>query len=191
MLHEEKQKGVERARVQQKGQRDGFIRHSKGYTGAGGGIYNQEEAWFPTPLIDCGCSLTRRCPRGYRPSLRLRRLTQGARVFSSRFPGASVFPGASLFLRFSWRFFCPGASLFLAILLFWLFAFPVNSRVLAISVSWRGPWFGRTSTSTQSRFLVAFGAPAPSSLMLAEHRRANAHDLRPKSWLHPPSTVVK
>ena len=95
--------------------------------------------------------------RGYRPSPRLRRLTQGARVFPSRFPGASRFPCRFAFpgdssvvaLRFSRRFFCPGGS-----------------RLLAIP-AWRfptcpgGPWFGRTST--QSRFLVAFGAPAPSS----------------------------
>ena len=70
-----------------------------------------------------------RCPRGYQPSPRLRRLTQGARVFPSRFPGASrfpcrfAFPGDSpvLALRFSRRFFCPGGSRFLAIPVFWRF----------------------------------------------------------------------
>ena len=122
---------------------------------------NQEESWFPTPVIDCHS-----LPRGYRPSPRLRRLTQGRAFFLRVSSALRVFPGA---LRFSWRFFCPGGSLFLAILLSWRFAFPGDSRVLAIPVSWRfptrpgGPWFGRTSTSTQSRFLVAFGAPAPSS----------------------------
>ena len=73
-----------------------------------------------------------------------------------------VSPAFSLPLRFSWRFFCPGTSLSRR------FFCPGGSRFLAIP-AWRfptcpgGPWFGRTSTSTQSRFLVAFGAPAPSS----------------------------
>ena len=126
----------------------------------------QEESWFPTQLIDAHS-----LPRGYRPSLRLRRLTQGARVFSSRFPGFAF----SLPLRFSWRFFCPGASLFLAILLPWRIAFPGDSRVLAIPVFWRFPCPGDSQHVLAGRglvvlqlqlkvrsFLVAFGAPAPS-----------------------------
>ena len=58
-----------------------------------------------------------------------------------------------------------GDSSVLALRFSWRFAFPGDSRVLATpNTSWHGgPCFGRTSTSTQSRFLVAFGAPAPSS----------------------------
>ena len=72
-----------------------------------------------------------RCPHGYRPSPRLRRLTQGARVFPSRFPG--VFPAASLFLAIllSWHF------AFQAILLSWRFAFPGDSRLAIPNMPWR------------------------------------------------------
>ena len=77
----------------------------------------------------------------------------------------------------------PGGSLFLAILLSWRFAFPGNSSVLAVRVSWRFPCPGDSRLAipnmsclaghglvvlqlTQSRFLVAFGAPTPSSFYL-------------------------
>ena len=80
---------------------------------------NQEESWFPTPVIDCH-SLTWLPTKSEAPSINPR-----SRVFSSRFLGASRFP---------WR-----ASLFLAILLSWRFAFPGDSSVLAVRVSWRFP----------------------------------------------------
>ena len=84
--------------------------------------------------------------------------------FSFAFPRLFAF---SLALRFSWR---------LAICISWRLPFPGDSHVLAVP-AWRfptcpgGPWFGRTSTEAmtllsklfKSRFLVAFGAPAPSS----------------------------
>ena len=99
----------------------------------------------------------------WRASPRLRRLPKVRAFFSSRFPGASRFPPARRFpfprrfafsrrfefsrsfafflaLRFSWRFFFPGGSRFLAIL-----AIPRgcnlcsgDSRVLATpNTSWR------------------------------------------------------
>ena len=80
-------------------------------------------------------------------------------------PALRVFPGALLFLRF----LCPGD---------WRFAFPGDSRFLAIRVSWRFPpgdyphvLAGRAlvvlqfNDTIKSRFLVAFGAPTPSSLL--------------------------
>ena len=80
--------------------------------------YNQEESWFPTQLI------AHSLPRGYRPSPRLRRFTQGRafflrvsrsptlRAWHFAFPGRFFFPGCSRFLAIpaSWRFPCPGDS---------------------------------------------------------------------------------
>ena len=75
-------------------------------------------------------------PRGYRPSPRLRRLTQG-RAFFFAFPrrfafslARFAFPGETsvLALRFSWRFFFPGGSRFLAIPVSWRFPSPGDSQ---------------------------------------------------------------
>ena len=97
--------------------------------------------------------------------------TQSTSVFSSRFPPVlRVFPGASLFLA---RFFCPGC---------WWFAFPGDSRVLAIPrlaipnvLAGRGlvvltyVLAGRglvvlTSTSNQKSVPGCFWRPAPSTV---------------------------
>ena len=84
-------------------------------------IYNQEESWFPTPLIDCHSLMPTWLPtESEAPSINPR----CARFFFA-FPRRFAF---SLALRFSWRFFFPGGSRYLAIPVSWRFPCPDDSQ---------------------------------------------------------------
>ena len=126
----------------------------------------------------------------WRASPRLRRLPKVRAFFLRVSPALRVFPARRfpfprrfafsrrfefsrsfaffLALRFSWRFFFPGGSRFLAIL-----AIPRgcnlcsgDSRVLATPTRPGEPCFGRTSTNFNSKSVPgSFGAPAPRRLV--------------------------
>ena len=158
--------------------------------------YNQEEAWFPTPLISGRLSSTWLPTESEAPSLKkvqkrvtrilvrlfasepkvrafFLRVSPALRVFPARrfpFPRRFAFSRRFEFSRsfaFPWRFAFPGDSSFLAVRVSWRFPCPGDSRVLATPNTSCGlasrALVVLQLTSTQSRFLVAFGAPAPSS----------------------------
>ena len=110
---------------------------------------NQEESWFPTQLKVVGRSLT---PTWLPTESEAPSINPRSRVFSSCFLGASRFPRRR-------------ASLFLAILLSWRFAFPDGSRFLAIPVSWRFP------TRLAGRGLVVLQLQLKVWLLLVPPRR--------------------
>ena len=113
--------------------------------------------------------------------------------WEKHFPGGRRFPFPRRFafsrrfefsrsFAFPWRFAFPGDSSFLAVRVSWRFPCPGDSRVLATPNTSCGlasrALVVLQLTSTQSRFLVAFGAPAPSSKMWHHNYKEEAMNER-------------